>query len=89
LYQTSCGATGTGPAAATGSEQRRAHVSDGSGARGGPRREQHYCNALSGAREAGTCLDVAQALGYLGAVDGVLLGGLDKVRATLVARLVR
>ena len=59
------------------------NVSEGSGSRGGTRRER-YCNALGSARETGACLDVAQALGYLEAVDAVLLDGLDKVRATLV-----
>jgi four helix bundle protein len=59
------------------------NVSEGSGSRGGTRRER-YCNALGSARETGACLDVAQALGYLEAVDALLLDGLDKVRATLV-----
>ena len=59
------------------------NISEGSGSRAGTRRER-YCNALGSARETGACLDVAQALGYLEAVDAVLLDGLDKVRATLV-----
>ncbi len=59
------------------------NVSEGSGSRGGTRRER-YCNALGSARETGACLDVAEALGYLGAVDEGLRDRLDRVRATLV-----
>ena len=46
------------------------NVSEGSGSRGGTRRERYY-NALGSARETGACLDVAEALGYLGRVDSV------------------
>ena len=59
------------------------NVSEGSGSRGGTRRER-YCNALGSARETGACLDVAEALGYLGPVDAALRDRLDHVRATLV-----
>ena len=59
------------------------NVSEGSGSYAGTRRER-YRNALGSARETGACLDVAMALGYVGEVDGQLLDGLDKVRATLV-----
>ncbi len=59
------------------------NVSEGSGSRGGTRRER-YCNALGSARETGACLDVAEALGYLGGVDAALRDRLDHVRATLV-----
>jgi hypothetical protein len=40
------------------------------------------------AREAGACLDVALALGYVDQVDAKLLDALDHVRATLF-RVVR
>jgi len=59
------------------------NVSEGSGSYAGTRRER-YRNALGSARETGACLDVAMALGYVSTVDGELLDGLDKVRATLV-----
>ena len=61
------------------------NVSEGSGSRGGTRRERYH-NAL-GARETGACLDVAQALGYLESVDAVLRDRLDLVRATLVKNI--
>jgi four helix bundle protein len=59
------------------------NISEGSGCRGGTRRERYH-NALGSARETGACLDVAEALGYLGSVDAVLRDRLDMVRATLV-----
>ncbi len=59
------------------------NVSEGSGCRGGTRRER-YCNALGSARETGACLDVAVTLGYVENVDASLLDRLDFVRATLV-----
>src|ERR1700744_4348571 len=40
------------------------NVSEGSGSRGGTRRER-YCNALGSARETGACLDVAAPLGHV------------------------
>ena len=52
------------------------------GSRGGTRRER-YQTALGSAREAGACLDVAMALGYLPEVDDGLLEQLDSVRAVL------
>jgi four helix bundle protein len=58
------------------------NVSEGSGSRGGTRRER-YSNALGSARETGACLDVAEALGYIAGVDGALRDRLDHVRATL------
>jgi four helix bundle protein len=58
------------------------NLSEGSGSRGGTRRER-YQNALGSARETGACLDVAVALGYVEAVDAVLAAQLDHVRATL------
>jgi four helix bundle protein len=59
------------------------NVGEGSGSHGGTRRER-YRNALGSARETGSCLDVAMALGYVEDIDASLLDALDKVRATLV-----
>ena len=58
------------------------NLSEGSGSRGGTRRER-YQNALGSARETGACLDVAVALGYIEDVDAEILTQLDRVRATL------
>ena len=58
------------------------NVSEGSGSRGGTRRERYH-NALGSARETGACLDVAEALGYVATVGASLRDGLDHVRATL------
>ncbi len=58
------------------------NTQEGSGSRGGTRRER-YLNALGSAREAGACLDVALALGYLPEVDEGLLRQLDSIRAVL------
>ncbi len=62
------------------------NVSEGSGSRAGTRLER-YNNALGSARESGSCLDVALALGYVESVDRELLDKLDKVRATLVKNI--
>jgi four helix bundle protein len=59
------------------------NIGEGSGSGGGTRTER-YRNALGSARETGACLDVAQALGYVTALDDDLLDALDHVRATLV-----
>jgi four helix bundle protein len=59
------------------------NISEGSGSRGGTRRERYH-NALGSARETGACLDVAAALGYVEKIDAGLLDRLDHVRATLV-----
>jgi four helix bundle protein len=59
------------------------NVAEGSGSHGGTRTER-YRNALGSARETGACLDVADALGYVSAIDATLLDRLDHVRATLV-----
>ena len=59
------------------------NISEGSGSRGGTRRER-YQNALGSARETGACLDVALALGYVAGVDPALRDKLDHVQATLV-----
>jgi four helix bundle protein len=40
--------------------------------------------ALGSARETEACLDVALALGYVGALDGRLLQSLSEVQAMLV-----
>jgi len=63
------------------------NVSEGSGSRGGTRRERYH-NALGSARETGACLDVAEALGYVECIDAVLRDRLDHVRATLVKNVV-
>ena len=59
------------------------NISEGSGSRGGTRRER-YQNALGSARETGACLDAAVALEYVEEVDAELLDRLDHVRAVLV-----
>jgi len=59
------------------------NVAEGSGSRGGTRRER-YQNALGSARETGACLDVAEALGYVGRVDAGVRDGLDFICGTLV-----
>ena len=58
------------------------NVSEGSGSRGGTRRER-YQNALGSARETGACWDVAIAFGYIDEVEAGVLSALDHVRATL------
>jgi len=59
------------------------NVSEGSGSRGGTRRER-YQNALGSARETGACLDVAMALGYVQGLDAGVRGRLDFICGTLV-----
>ena len=63
------------------------NVAEGSGSNGGTRRER-YRNALGSAREAGACLDLALAWGYVDGLDGAMIDQLDKVRATLVKNVV-
>ncbi len=63
------------------------NCSEGSGSRGGTRRER-YRNALGSARETGACLDAALALGYVDTVDASLLGKLAHVRAVLAKNVV-
>ena len=58
------------------------NIEDGSGVRGGNRRV-HYERAMGSAREARAALLVAEAMGYTGAIDPVLLDRIDKVVATL------
>ena len=59
------------------------NVAEGSGVRGG-RRRQHYEYALGSARETLSNLQIAEALGYIEQVDAVLLDRLDHIIATLV-----
>jgi four helix bundle protein len=63
------------------------NLGEGSGTRGGARRER-YLTALGSARETTACIDAAVALGYVARVDAELLDKLDRVRGTLV-KLVR
>ena len=58
------------------------NISEGSGSRGGTRRERYH-NALGSARETGACLDVAEALGYVAGIDAAVRDRLDHIRATL------
>jgi hypothetical protein len=53
------------------------------GSRGGTRRER-YQNALGSARETVACLDVAEALGYVGRLDAGVRDRLDFICGTLV-----
>jgi four helix bundle protein len=59
------------------------NVAEGSGARGGTRR-QRYCDALGSARETLANLEVAEAVGYIGAIDPQLRSQFDHVIGTLV-----
>ena len=63
------------------------NLSEGSGSRGGTRRER-YKNALASARETGACLDVALAFGYIEEVKARVLDALDHVRGTLAKNVV-
>ena len=47
-----------------------------------------YHSALGSAREVLACLEVVEALGYLGGVEARMRGRLDRIVGTLV-RLVR
>jgi four helix bundle protein len=59
------------------------NLSEGSGSRGGTRRER-YSNALGSARETTACLDAALALGYVDSLDADMLDAIDHVIAVLV-----
>jgi four helix bundle protein len=59
------------------------NVAEGSGSRGGTRRER-YQNALGSARETVACLDVATSLGYVAPIDAGLRGRLNFICGTLV-----
>jgi four helix bundle protein len=63
------------------------NVAEGSGVRGGNRRTR-YETALGSAREALATLEVAEAVGYLDAVDDSVRNRFDHIIATLV-KLVR
>ena len=63
------------------------NVAEGSGSRAGNRRAR-YENALGSARETMANLEVAEAIGFIGAIDPVLRDRLDQIIATLV-KLVR
>ena len=59
------------------------NVAEGMYARG-KGRDARYHTALGSARETLSCLEVAQALGYVGALDPELLGKLNRIIGTLV-----
>ena len=59
------------------------NVSEGSGCRGGTRRERYH-NALGSARETLACLRVGEALGYVETVPAALTAQIDRVIGTLV-----
>ena len=58
------------------------NTKEGSGSRGGTRRER-YDNARGSAEETEGCIDTALAMGYIESVDPALLDKLDKIRAVL------
>jgi four helix bundle protein len=59
------------------------NIGEGSGSTGGMRTAR-YRTALGSARETSACLEVAEALGYLGVVDEVLRGKLAVVVSGLL-----
>jgi four helix bundle protein len=59
------------------------NIGEGSGSTGGTRTAR-YRTALGSARETNACLDVAEALGYLGRVDEGLRGKLAVVVSGLL-----
>ncbi len=63
------------------------NLAEGGGSRGGTRRAR-YDNALGSARESLANLQVAEAMGYVEALDVALLDRFDRVMATLY-KLVR
>ena len=58
------------------------NVAEGMGVSGG-NQKLRFRTALGSAREVGACLDVAEALGYIDAVDASLRDRLDRITATL------
>lgn len=50
----------------------------------GKNRQARYHTALGSARETLSCLEVAQALGYVGALDAEVVARLHRVIGTLV-----
>ena len=59
------------------------NIAEGSGVRG-KNRGARYSIALGEARETLTCLRVAHAFGYVGAIDAAVLQGIDHTIGTLV-----
>ena len=58
------------------------NIAEGSAARDG-RRRSRYTDALGSCRELVAALHVAEAMGYLPALDPVVLDRLDHINATL------
>ena len=58
------------------------NIAEGSYARKG-NKAALYAVALGSAKETRACLDVAAALGYLGAIEGDIDRGLDSICAVL------
>ncbi len=58
------------------------NLAEGEGSRGGTRRAR-YDSALGSARETVANLQVAEAMGYVGALDAGLMDRFDRVMATL------
>ena len=50
----------------------------------GKNRQARYHTALGSARETLSCLEVAQALGYVGSLDAAVVAQLNRVIGTLV-----
>ena len=59
------------------------NVSEGSGSRGGTRRERYH-NALGSARETLACLSVAEAFGYIETMPATVAQRMNRVVGTLV-----
>ena len=58
------------------------NIAEGSYARAGNRRAL-YAVALASAKETRACIDVANALGYVGAIDGQIEGKLERIGGVL------
>ncbi|MDC3957236.1 hypothetical protein [Polyangium jinanense] len=61
---------------------RKVNIAEGMGNHAGTKR-QRYASALGSAREVLACVQVAQAMRYIGSVDGRALDRMDRVIATL------
>ena len=59
------------------------NLAEGAGVRGGMRRAR-YETALGSMREVLACVDVAQAMGYVGVVDDAVMAKMDRIVGTLV-----
>ena len=59
------------------------NIAEGSGVQSGNRR-QRYATALGSARETRACLEIAEALDYMGPLGAEDADRLDKIIATLV-----